>query len=63
MSAQGTYRFYSVYRQTILLVNGEPLGQERVNNVKNYVPINNVKNYVPINSVKHFVPINPFPSK
>ena len=24
----------------ILLVNGEPLGQERVNNVKNYVPIN-----------------------
>ena len=40
MSAQGTYRFYSVSRQTILLVNGEPLGQERVNNVKNYVPIN-----------------------
>ena len=30
MSAQGTYRFYSVQRQTILLVNGEPLGQERV---------------------------------
>ena len=28
MSAQGTYRFYS--RQTILLVNGEPLGRERV---------------------------------
>ena len=27
-------------RQTILLVNGEPLGRERVNNVKNYVPIN-----------------------
>ena len=24
------YRFYSVKRQTILLVNGEPLGQERV---------------------------------
>ena len=24
----------------ILLVNGEPLGRERVNNVKNYVPIN-----------------------
>ena len=23
-------------------------GQERVNNVKNYVPINNVENYVPI---------------
>ena len=40
MSAQGTYRFYSVQRQTILLVNGEPLGRERVNNVKNYVPIN-----------------------
>ena len=40
MSAQGTYRFYSVQRQTILLVNGEPLGQERVNNVKSYVPIN-----------------------
>ena len=40
MSAQGTYRFYSVSRQTILLVNGEPLGRERVNNVKNYVPIN-----------------------
>ena len=40
MSAQGTYRFYSVKRQTILLVNGEPLGRERVNNVKNYVPIN-----------------------
>ena len=39
MSAQGTYRFYSFLRQTILLVNGEPLGQERVNNVKNYVPI------------------------
>ena len=31
MSAQGTYRFYSVYRQTILLVNGEPFGRERVN--------------------------------
>ena len=31
MSAQGTYRFYSVERQTILLVNGEPLGSERVN--------------------------------
>jgi len=30
MSAQGTYRFYSVQRQTILLVNGEPLGRERV---------------------------------
>ena len=40
MSAQGTYRFYSVQRQTILLVNGEPLGRERVNDVKNYVPIN-----------------------
>ena len=27
-----TYRFYSVYkRPTILLVNGEPLGSERVN--------------------------------
>ena len=25
MSAQGTYRFYSVQRQTILLVNEEPL--------------------------------------
>ena len=24
------YRFYSVLHQTILLVNGEPLGQERV---------------------------------
>ena len=24
----------------MLLVNGEPLGRERVNNVKNYVPIN-----------------------
>jgi len=24
----------------ILLVNGEPLGRERVNNVKKYVPIN-----------------------
>ena len=35
MSAQGTYRFYSVKRQTILLVNGEPIGRERVNNVKN----------------------------
>ena len=31
MSAQGTSRFYFVYRQTILLVNGEPLGRERVN--------------------------------
>ena len=30
MSAQLTYRFYSVSRQTILLVNGEPLGRERV---------------------------------
>ena len=30
MSAQDTYRFYSVYRQTILLVNGEPLGREKV---------------------------------
>ena len=40
MSAQGTYRFYSVQRQTILIVNGEPLGRERVNNFKNYVPIN-----------------------
>ena len=35
MSAQGTYRFYSVSRQKILLVNGEPPGRERVNNVKN----------------------------
>ena len=35
MSALGTYRFYSVKRQTILLVNGEPFGRERVNNVKN----------------------------
>ena len=26
-----THRFYSVQRQTILLVNGEPLGSERVN--------------------------------
>ena len=34
MSAQGTYRFYSVSRQTILLVNGEPLGRERVNIVQ-----------------------------
>ena len=40
MSAQGTYRFYSVKRQMILLLKGEPLGRERVNNVKNYVPIN-----------------------
>ena len=39
MSAQGTYRFYFVSRQTILLVNGEPLGRERVNSAKNYVPI------------------------
>jgi len=30
MSAQGTYRFYSVSHQTSLLVNGEPLGRERV---------------------------------
>ena len=30
MSAQGTYRFYSVKRQTILLVNEELLGRERV---------------------------------
>ena len=30
MSAQGTYRFYSVQRQTILLVNGERLRRERV---------------------------------
>ena len=30
MSAQGTYRFYSVQRQTILLINGEPLGRGRV---------------------------------
>ena len=34
MSAQGTYRFYSVWRQTILLVNGEPIGRERVNTNK-----------------------------
>ena len=27
MSANGTYRFYSVKRQTILLVKGEPLGR------------------------------------
>ena len=27
-------------RQTILLVDREPLGRERVNNVKDYVPIN-----------------------
>ena len=58
MSAQGTYRFYSVERQTILLVNGEPLLRERVHNLKNYVPINNVKNYVRINNVKNYVPIN-----
>ena len=30
MSAQGTYKFHSVQRQTILLVNGEPLARERV---------------------------------
>ena len=30
MSAQGTYGFYSVELQTILLVNGEPLGREKV---------------------------------
>ena len=29
MSAQGTYRSYCARRQTILLVNGEPLGRER----------------------------------
>ena len=40
MSAQGTYRFYSVWRQTILLINGEALGRERVNNAKSYLPIN-----------------------
>ena len=40
LSAQGTYRFYSVYRQAILLVKGEALGRKRVNNVKNYVSIN-----------------------
>ena len=40
MSAQGTYRFYPGWRQTVLVVNGEPLGRERVNNVKNYVPVN-----------------------
>ena len=34
MSAWGTYRFYSVQRQTILLVNGEPLGRERVKNLR-----------------------------
>ena len=34
MSAQGTYRFYFVSRQTILLVNGEPLGRERVKHYK-----------------------------
>ena len=31
---------FTVERQAISLVNGEPLGSERVNNVKNYVPIN-----------------------
>ena len=36
MSAQGTYRFYSVLRQTILLVNGEPLGRERAKNISFY---------------------------
>ena len=30
MSAQGTFRFYSVERHTILLVNAELLGRERV---------------------------------
>jgi len=39
MSAQGSYRFYSVSLQTILLVNVEPLERERVNNVKNCLPI------------------------
>ena len=34
MSAQGAYRFHPVQRQTILLVNGEPLGQERVKHAK-----------------------------
>ena len=33
----------------ILLVNGEPIGREKVTNVKNDVHINNVKNDVPIN--------------
>ena len=36
MSAQGTYRFYSVQRQTILLVNGEPLGRERDKRLTKY---------------------------
>ena len=31
---------FTLSNQTILLVNGELLGRERVNNVKNYVPIN-----------------------
>ena len=35
----------------ILLVNGEPLGSERINNVKSYVSINNFKLYVPINAL------------
>ena len=37
MSAQGTYRFYSVQRQTILLVKGEPLGRKRVKHVEKQV--------------------------
>ena len=30
------YRFYSVWRQTILFVNGEPLGQERVTSNRHF---------------------------
>ena len=40
MSAQGTYRFYSVQRQTILLVNGEPLGRERLKEKRNFIRFN-----------------------
>ena len=60
MSAQGTDRFYSVKRQTILLVNREPLGRERVNNVKDYVPIKCQMSYDNINCIRRYsVKINP----
>ena len=48
------HRFYSVKRQTILLVNEEPLGQERVNIIKNCPHFTLSRLWVPIGTYLDF---------
>ena len=64
MSAQGPYRSYSVQRQTIFLVNGEPLGRERVNptcRYRNTVDFHSQR--LPIMKFSRLEPDKPRPGK